>query len=170
MSGTAPQLTLGKTGLTLTVNDVQVSSNLGFTTATAVIGGWQCWTGENYTGVCHTVAAESSIENSHTLQPDDTTTVTEYQSVRVAPEIILYDSNDVALKLYASAQSLVGNPHNFNDNATSVKVVRGTWKLWTNVDFSGNNNTPQEYTAPVSKTTLPSPFNESVSSVQLVTY
>jgi hypothetical protein len=75
----------------------------------------------------------------------------------------LYDRTGVSLTLNASAETLVGNPHNFHDKTHSIRIVSGTWKLYTDEYYRG-----REITYTSTTPTLPAEFIRNIKSVQLV--
>jgi hypothetical protein len=78
-------------------------------------------------------------------------------------EITLYDGTGVSLTLNASAETLVGNPHNFHDKTHSIRIVSGTWKLYTDEYYRG-----REITYTSTTLTLPAEFIRIIKSVQQV--
>jgi hypothetical protein len=187
---TLPEAILhGCGGATLSVKlAVPNVSQLSFTanTITAVSGQWAWYTGTNYTGSSGVVVPDSvfSSEADCAAEPPGpsrfqglfclpftifTTTTTTIKSVKpYIGQIILYENTDYSgssLPLYASANTLVGSPHHFNDKAHSVRVVSGKWKLWSNVNFSGAH---MIYSGPGATSPLPASLNGKVSSVELL--
>jgi hypothetical protein len=135
-----------------------------------VIGMWklyteECFKGEEITvGPGDTLPVEFRLSSARYIPPK----IQSVQPYVRAGQIILYENTGYSgssLPLYASANTLVGSPHHFNDKAHSVRVVSGKWKLSSNVRHSGAHKI---YTGPCAVSQLPAGLKGSVSSVELL--
>jgi hypothetical protein len=145
-----------------------ISPGIASSGTTAVTGIWQCFTQSSYQGTPFILNPSSGgkffPEEQHRCVfcwpwTQSVSMATLFNSARPVA-IILYTISS-SLVLIESRSTLVGTV--FNDTVVSVQIIAGSWRLWTNVNYSGNQ---KSYSGPQLVFPMPSGFTNTISSVQ----
>lgn len=119
-------------------------------------GTWKLFDDINYQG--------NSIQDPHFIE-----TLSSVQSVKLlSAQIVLYQHNNYKgnnLVLMESNPNLTFS--GFNDATSSIIVVSGEWKVWTNTDFSGSSQEVKPGHYLIKDLTV---GNDQISSVEFVKY